>query len=47
VAVICGCPSSCASHDHLQGLAGKLVIASEQEYEKLVAAIRAARQAGG
>jgi hypothetical protein len=47
VAVICGCPAACASHEDLHGLAGKVVIASGQEYEKLVAAIRAARQAGG
>jgi hypothetical protein len=42
VAVICGCSTACASHDDLCGLAGKAVITSQEEYEQLAAAVRAA-----
>ncbi len=44
VAVECGCPSECASHEDLHGRLGKMLIADEGEYERLASAIR---QAGG
>jgi hypothetical protein len=42
VAVICGCPVACASHDDLRGLAGKTILTSEKDYGKLAAAVRSA-----
>jgi 4-hydroxybutyrate CoA-transferase len=41
VAVICGCPAACASHQDMRGLDGKMVITSEEHYQNLVTAIRA------
>ncbi|MGD1011200.1 MAG: hypothetical protein ABR925_01510 [Acidimicrobiales bacterium] len=35
VAVVCGCPVGCASHAHLQGKLGKIVIRQEADYEEL------------
>ena len=35
VAVICGCPAECASHEDLSGLHGKTVISSAEERGEL------------
>jgi 4-hydroxybutyrate CoA-transferase len=35
VAVICGCPVACASHDHLCGKLEKIVITRAEDYEAL------------
>jgi 4-hydroxybutyrate CoA-transferase len=40
VAVVCGCPSACAEHEHLRGLAGKMVLTCGEDYEKLAGLIR-------
>ncbi|MDR1685453.1 MAG: hypothetical protein LBR82_03255 [Desulfovibrio sp.] len=47
VAVVCGCVVACARHDELNGRAGKAVMTSEKEYERLAAAVRASLEREG
>ena len=35
VVVICGCPSACATHSHLKGVYGALLVTSEREVERI------------
>lgn len=41
VAVLCGCPAACASHEDLWGLYGKIVASSEEETNAVTAAVNA------
>ncbi len=41
VLVVCGCNSVCASHAHLDGKHGKVVVACEGDFENVRQAIRA------
>ncbi|MDR2503900.1 MAG: hypothetical protein LBD82_05920 [Deltaproteobacteria bacterium] len=40
VAVLCGCGTACAAHAELNGLAGKMILTSQQDYGDLAAALR-------
>ncbi|MDR1945621.1 MAG: hypothetical protein LBQ51_00395 [Desulfovibrio sp.] len=46
VVVICGCPVSCASHENLHGLKGKMIVSSGDEGEKALTAIRTISRKG-
>lgn len=39
VLVICGCSSACASHDHLEGTHGKIIVACAGDFETVRQAI--------
>lgn len=46
VLVICGCPSVCASHQHLTARRGKFLTAAEKDFEAVEKAIRELRKNG-
>ena len=35
VLVVCGCHSRCASHEHMAGLVGKIVVYDDVEFDKV------------
>jgi|GEM_PF-487233 len=44
VAVVCGCPSRCASHQHLVGRFGKVVLCAPEDYPALYEAAKRYQQ---
>lgn len=40
VIVLCGCSSCCVNHENIKGKKGKLILSSENDYNKLIQIIK-------